>query len=175
VRTYFDGAHGAQQTTFGQDELFAGDAEATARRDAVLHPLLEAAGLYESMRVDRKSVVDGEEAFVLVLTPKQGAPVELYVSAQSGRVVRRDRAGESVRYSDFRTVDGELVPFASTERGPLGDKVLVVKQLRFGGGGAAREGAAREGAARGGAAREGAARAGSVPAQTFGPVAKLAR
>jgi hypothetical protein len=148
VRTYFDGAHGAQQTTFGQDEVFAGDAEATARRDAVLHPLLAAAALYDSMRVDRKAVVDGDEAFVLVLTPKQGAPVELYVSAQTGRVVRRDSAGESIRYADFRTVDGELVPFASTASGPLGDKVLTVKQLRFGV---------------------------TAPARTFGPVAKLAR
>jgi hypothetical protein len=105
------------------------------------------------VRVDRKAVVDGDEAFVLVLTPKQGAPVELYVSTQTGRVVRRDSAGESIRYSDFRTVDGELVPFASTATGALGDKVLVVKQLRFGG----------------------AARGAMVPARTFGPVAKLAR
>lgn len=148
VRTYFDGTHGAQQTTFGQDETFAGDAGATARRDAVLHPLLEAARLYDSVRVDRKAVVDGDEAFVVVLTPKQGAPVDLYISAQTGRVVRRDSAGESTRYADFRTVDGELVPFASTTTGPLGDKVLAVKQLRFGV---------------------------TVTARTFGPVAKLAR
>jgi CubicO group peptidase (beta-lactamase class C family) len=113
VRTYFDGARGAQQTTFGQDETFAFEALATAQRDAVLHPLLEVATLYDS-----------------------------------ARVVRRDSAGESTRYSEFRTVDGEVVPFASTTSGPLGDKVLAVKQLRFGV---------------------------TVPPRTFGPVAKLTR
>jgi CubicO group peptidase (beta-lactamase class C family) len=148
VRTYFDGARGAQQTTFGHDETFEREALATARRDAVLHPLLEVATLYDSARVDRRAIVDGEEAFVLVLTPNVGAPVELFVSTQSGRVVRRDSAGESTRYSDFRTVDGEVVPFASTMSGPLGDKVLAVKQLRFGG---------------------------AVPPRMFGPVAKLTR
>jgi hypothetical protein len=148
VRTYFDGARGAQQTTFGQDETFEHEAAATARRDAVLHPLLEVATLYDSARVDRKVIVDGDEAYVLVLTPKLGAPVELFVSAATGRVVRRDSGGESTRYSEFRTVDGELVPFASTTSGPLGDRVLAVKQLRFGV---------------------------TLPARTFGPVAKLAR
>jgi hypothetical protein len=148
VRTYFDGAHGAQQTTFGQDEAFSGAAEASARRDAVLHPLLEVATLYDSVRVDRKAIVDGDEAFVLVLTPKLGAPVELYISTQTARVVRRDSAGESTRYADFRAIDGEVVPFASTTTGPLGDKVLAVKQLRFGV---------------------------TPPARMFGPVAKLTR
>src|SRR6185436_5637575 len=115
---------------------------------AVLHPVLEVATLYDSARVDRKVIVDGDEAYVLVLTPKVGAPVELFVSATTGRVVRRDSGGESTRYSDFRTVDGEVVPFASTASGPLGDRVLAVKQLRFGV---------------------------ALPARTFGPVAKLAR
>lgn len=131
VRTWFDGAHGAQQTTFGQDETFTGDAEATARRDAVLHPLLELARLYDRVRVDRRVVIDGGDAFVLVLTPKAGSPVELYVAARTGLVVRRDSAGESTRYTDFRRIDGEIVPFASTTTGPLGDRVLTVKQLRF--------------------------------------------
>jgi CubicO group peptidase (beta-lactamase class C family) len=148
VRTYFDGARGAQQTTFGQDEVFEHEALATARRDAVLHPLLEVATLYDSARVDRRAIVDGDETFVLVMTPKVGAPVELFVSAQTGRVVRRDSAGESTRYSDFRKVDGEVVPFASTTSGALGDKVLAVKQLRFGA---------------------------AVPPRMFGPVAKLTR
>jgi CubicO group peptidase (beta-lactamase class C family) len=148
VRTYFDGTRGAQQTTFGQDETFTGDAEANARHDAILHPLLDAARLYPTTRVDRKVVLDGDEAFVLVLTPKLGAPVELYISARTGLVVRRDSNGESTRFSDFRTIDGEVVPFASTTTGPLGDKLLTVKQLRFGV---------------------------TPPARFFGPVAKLAR
>jgi hypothetical protein len=148
VRTYFDGAHGAQQTTFGQDETFTGDAEATARRDAVLHPLLEPTRLYDAVRVDRKAAVDGDDAFVLVLTPRAGSPVELYVAARTGLVVRRDSRGESTRYADFRKVDGEVVPFTSTTTGPLGDKVLTVTQLRFGV---------------------------SPPASLFGPVAKLSR
>jgi CubicO group peptidase (beta-lactamase class C family) len=148
VRTYFDGARGAQQTTFGQDETFEREALATARRDAVLHPLLEVAALYDSARVDRRAIVDGDEAFVVVLIPRLGAPVELFVSTTTGRIVRRDSAGESTRYSDFRSVDGEVVPFASTASGPLGDKVLAVKQLRFGG---------------------------TVPPRMFGPVAKLTR
>jgi CubicO group peptidase (beta-lactamase class C family) len=148
VRIYFDGAHGAQQTTFGQDETFTGDAEATARRDAVLHPLLELKRLYDAVRVDRKAIVDGEDAFVLVLTPRVGSAVELYIAARSGLVVRRDSGGESTRYSGFRKVDGELVPFASTTTGPLGDKVLTVKQLRFGV---------------------------SPPASLFGPIARLTR
>jgi CubicO group peptidase (beta-lactamase class C family) len=132
VRTYFDGARGAVQTTFGRDEALAGEREAVARRDAVLHPLLDVAAHYASVRVDRRVVLGGEDAFVLVLTPRLGPAVELYVAAQSARIVRRDSGGESTRFSDFRTVDREVVPFTRITTGPLGDKVVTVKQLRFG-------------------------------------------
>src|SRR5262249_4850040 len=78
VRTYFDGAHGAQQTTFGQDETTADVAR--ARRDAALHPLLALGKLYDSVAVAGKTQVDGEDAYVLAL----GADTKLYVAARTG-------------------------------------------------------------------------------------------
>ncbi|HTB29145.1 MAG TPA: hypothetical protein VK715_09340, partial [Steroidobacteraceae bacterium] len=53
-------------------------------------------------------------------------------SARTGLIGRSDSNGESTRFSDYRNVDGELVPFSIASHGPLGDKTLEVKELTFG-------------------------------------------
>ncbi|HUD71139.1 MAG TPA: serine hydrolase, partial [Dongiaceae bacterium] len=130
-RQYFDGTHGALQTTFGQDATNGADEDARARRDASLHPLVDATAQYDKVRVDRRVDLDGEEAFVLALTPKTGDEVTWYVSARTWLIVRRDAAGETTRYSDFRNIDGEVVPFTMLTQGPLGERSLKAGKVEF--------------------------------------------
>jgi len=130
-RQYFDGTHGALQSTFGQDAANGADEDARARRDASLHPLADVTAQYGKVRVDRRVDLDGEDAFVLILTPRTGDAVEWYVSARTWLVVRRDGAGETTRFSDFRNVDGEVVPFSIATQGPLGERSLKVSKLEF--------------------------------------------
>jgi CubicO group peptidase (beta-lactamase class C family) len=131
LRIYFDGRHGGQETTFGQDAVNDDAANERARRDDDLHPLLHLADLYE-VRVDSKAKVGAEEAFVLTLVPKAGPTVRLSVSTATGLILQRETEGETVVFSDYRPVDGERIPFQSTITDALGETTLEVEQARFG-------------------------------------------
>jgi hypothetical protein len=131
VRVFLDADRGGQETSFGQDATFGPDELAEARRSSALHPLLDRAS-YESVKVDRKASVGGEEAFVLVLQPAKGKPLSLFVSVRTGLIVRREQGAESTTFGDFRAVDGEVFPFRSWIEEPLGEVSVEVKELSFG-------------------------------------------
>jgi CubicO group peptidase (beta-lactamase class C family) len=130
VRQYFDGTQGGQQTTFGQNEDTVD--VAVAKRDATLHPFLDLKALYDRIAVDGRATLDGEDVIVLSLAPAGGDPVRLYVSARTHLVVRRDAGLETTTYADFRSVDGEVVPFTRVISDSLGDKTVKVKEVKFG-------------------------------------------
>jgi CubicO group peptidase (beta-lactamase class C family) len=132
LRIYFDGRHGGQETTFGQDAINDDAADERARRDDDLHPLLHLTDLYPEVRVDSKAKVGAEEAFVLTLVPKAGPKVLLYVSTATGLLLKRETEGETVTFSDYRPVDGERLPFRSTISDALGETTVEVEQARFG-------------------------------------------
>jgi len=132
LRIYFDGRHGGQETTFGQDAINDDPANDRARRDDDLHPLLNLADLYQEVRVESKGRVGAEDAFVLTLVPKAGPKVLLSVSTSTGLILKRETEGETVVFSDYRLVDGERIPFRSTISDALGETTVEVEQARFG-------------------------------------------
>lgn len=132
LRIYFDGRHGGQETTFGQDAVNDDAANDRARRDADLHPVLHLTDLYQEVRVDSKARVGAEEAFVLTLVPKAGPTVRLSVSTATGLILQRETEGETVLFSDYRWVNGERIPFRSTITDALGETTVEVEQARFG-------------------------------------------
>ncbi|HKH49685.1 MAG TPA: serine hydrolase [Thermoanaerobaculia bacterium] len=132
LRIYFDGRHGGQETTFGQDAVNDDAANDRARRDADLHPLLHLTDLYQEVRVESKGMVGAESAFLLTLVPKAGPKVLLSVSTSTGLILKRETEGESVVFSDYRLVDGERIPFRSTISDALGETTVEVEQARFG-------------------------------------------
>lgn len=125
VRTFFDGERGQQQTTFGQDEVTTDIAQ--ARRDNALHPLLDLRARGGAVAITGRTQLDGEDVIVVAL----GKDTTLYASARTGLVVRRDRGGESTRFSDFRNSDGEIVPWRWTTHGALGDKTVRVDRIEW--------------------------------------------
>jgi CubicO group peptidase (beta-lactamase class C family) len=131
LRISFDGAHGGQETTFGQDEINDAAADARARRDDDLHPLLDLETLYEEIRVERRARVGDEDVYVLRLKPKAGPEVRLSVSTSSALVLKRETEGEAVLYTDYKSVDGERIPFHATISDALGETRIDVESARF--------------------------------------------
>jgi CubicO group peptidase (beta-lactamase class C family) len=131
VRIYFDGAHGGQETTFGQDSTNDADANDRARRDASLHPLLSVKDLYDHVRVRAVEGEGSDALYVLELVPATGPPVLLHVSARTALVVTRETPGESVTFDDYRPVDGEWVAFRSAIQDALGETSIEVQDVRF--------------------------------------------
>ncbi len=132
LRFYFDGAAGGQETTFGQNEANGAAANASARGDDALHPLLSLARDYRTMRVVDRSTVGGEAGYVLELTPAAGDPVYLTLSQASGLPLERRDPTTAERFGDYRRVDGERLPFRVTVRDPLGETNVRVRSAAFG-------------------------------------------
>ena len=131
VRVFFDGTRGGQETTFGQDEIYGDEENDRARREAILHPLLEVSKADKDVRLQRTGMIGGEETYVLDLTPARGGVVAWHVSKRTGRLLQTEAEGKVATFSDYRDVDGELVPFRTTSQEDLGEIVVDVKQVRF--------------------------------------------
>jgi hypothetical protein len=131
VRAFFDGARGGQETTFGQDATFAGDELERMRRKSVSHAILEARNLYGQVVVDRTETLDGEETFVLKLTPKSGPSVSLFVCARTSLILKEQTDGETSVFGNHRQIDGEVVPFRTTIHDALGKSTVVVQDVKF--------------------------------------------
>ena len=132
LRFYFDGTTGGQETTFGQTGPNQPNENAAARLADLLHPLLSLSRDYLSVRVVDRATVAGEAGYVLELTPPAGDPVYLTLSQTSGLPLQRRGADAIETYGDYRSVDGERVPFRVTIEDALGETNVRVLAARFG-------------------------------------------
>jgi CubicO group peptidase (beta-lactamase class C family) len=133
LRSFFDGLRGGQETTFGQDATYAGDEIDKARRDSALHEILDVHDLYRETTIERETESNGQKAYVFKLTPKRGSPVILHVSARTALVLERQDGGDTSIFSDYRNVDGEVMPFRTTIHDALGESTVDVQEVRFNG------------------------------------------
>lgn len=130
VSVRFDGTTGGQETTFGQDATYAGEELEHLRRRAPLHRLLDFGRGYQRLTVAPGGAVDGEE--VVVLAGHAGGHTDLFhVSTRTWLVVRTDHAAEVTTFSDFRNVEGIVVPHRVHVQDPLGESTLTLRALRF--------------------------------------------
>jgi hypothetical protein len=87
------------------------------------------------------SKVEGEDAYVVVFTPEKGSPVTQYISAKTFLPLRQDSIATSDTismpvtevYSDYRSVDGVMIPFTRVSNTvTMGDVVVKLKEVKFG-------------------------------------------
>jgi hypothetical protein len=83
------------------------------------------------VKLERRGRVNGEETYVLDLVPAQGPAVALHVSSRTALVVQRVTGPETVTFADYRSVDGERVPFRWTVQDALGESTVTVRRVRF--------------------------------------------
>ena len=131
LRVYFDSVKGGQETTFGQDALNDAGANERARREDVLHPLLELTQAYKTVSVIDAGKAGDEPTWVVELTPEHGAPSRLQVSQRTSLIVQRETDGDTTSFSDYRDVDGELLPFHTSIHDSLGETTIDVISVRF--------------------------------------------
>jgi CubicO group peptidase (beta-lactamase class C family) len=122
-RLYFDGTHGGQETTFGQDSTNDDAANARDRRQYALPQLLALKSLYKTITVR----AGDDDTWILDLTPE----TRILVSRKTAFITGREKEGETIAFDDYRNIDGELVPFRSTIEDALGTSTIVVDSVRF--------------------------------------------
>ncbi len=143
IEEIYDGARGLARGSFLSPRPMSKAAAGEARIESAFYGALEWKSLYKSISIDGSEKVDDEECIVLELKPQSGASNKAYVSKKSWQIVRREisktgeaGAGEAVSeyYSDFRNVDGAMVPFAikqiSRSQGESETRITV-KDVKF--------------------------------------------
>lgn len=106
-----------------------GKALESARFFAVPHPLYRWKERFASVAMAGEAPVNGENAFVVELTPRGLAPTRLFISAESLMILREETPSYSgdalqstpvaIDYADYRAVKGVRLPFAAAVTIPL--------------------------------------------------------
>ena len=142
IREYFDGATGGAETSFSPAEPYTEEQFADARIDFDFYQVLDWKTLFKSVSIKEKSKLGDEEVYVIVKTPEKGNTVTDYISTKSflllkREVVRSTLGGDGPApvtevFSDYRNVDGWMVPFTTTSKVPGFGKVIArVKTIKF--------------------------------------------
>jgi CubicO group peptidase (beta-lactamase class C family) len=119
LRVYFDGTHGGQETTFGQDAVNDDAANARDHHQYAFPQLL-------ALKIIAVRAGDDDTWIVDI-----GEGLRLLVSRKTALITGREKEGETIAYADYRNIDGELVPFRSTIEDNLGTSTIVVDSVRF--------------------------------------------
>jgi CubicO group peptidase (beta-lactamase class C family) len=144
VRDYCDGTQGCTESSFSPTAVKTGRALEDATLAASFHPELDWRTLFKSVTIQGLSKLGDEEVYQVVKTPEKGSPVTDYVSTHSFRVLKRSMTMAlpglaasvpvSETFSDYRAVDGVLVPFTRVRSVPeFGNIVVTVKEVKFDG------------------------------------------
>jgi hypothetical protein len=141
IREFFDGTTGSDWASFTGSPTAkpkSADERNRAAVSADFYDPLNAKALFSTIAIKRTVRVGDEEAYVVVMTPRNGAPpVTVYVGTNTFRVLKRETIGDGGQvvteaFSDFRTDDGVVLPFTVTVSTPaLGDSVMRVRELRW--------------------------------------------
>lgn len=142
IDEYFDGAQGAELSSFSQPEQKAGKSLEDARISSDFYGVLNWKKLFKTIEVKRTSKVGDEEVYVVVKTPENGNTVTDYVSTKTFLVLRRDSLETSNTsqitlpvteyFSDYRLTDGMMVPYKTVTNIPtIGDIITTVKTVKF--------------------------------------------
>jgi CubicO group peptidase (beta-lactamase class C family) len=142
IDEYFDGTEGAEVASFSPGEEKAGKSLEDARINSDFYGVLNWKKLFKTIEIKRMSKVNDEDVYVVVKTPEKGNPVTDYISAKSFLLLRRDTIQTSNTsnislpiteyYSDYRLVEGLMIPFKSTTNIPsIGDVTSIIKTVKF--------------------------------------------
>lgn len=142
VVTYFDGDGGGELLSFAPEETYSGKRLEDIKAAADFYDVLNWKTNYKTITVKKIAKVGDEEAYVIEKRREKGTPVTDYISTKSFLVLRRDSvivsetAGielpQTQTFSDYRNVDGVMVPFKSVSNSVVnGDVVVRLVDMKF--------------------------------------------
>jgi CubicO group peptidase (beta-lactamase class C family) len=138
--SYFDGAAGGTQSSFSSIEPMKPSDVANAKAQDDFNELLDVKTLFKEVAITGTQRVDGEDAYMVSLTPVSGSVITEYYSTKSFLLLRRDSVeigGQPTTsyFSDYRSADGQMVPFKIVEdrQAGGGQVIILVKDVTFNG------------------------------------------
>ncbi|MGI8640737.1 MAG: hypothetical protein ACR2MG_12430 [Pyrinomonadaceae bacterium] len=138
---YFDGTNGGEEASFAPSDVYSGKQLEDARIGADFYGLLDWKTLYKTAEFKGAAKVGGEDAFVVVFVPEKGNKDTVYFSQKSFLPIKLESVSSSSTssvgqpyseiYSDYRTVDGVMIPFKMVNsNSDNGDLVITIKEVK---------------------------------------------
>lgn len=138
---FFDGTRGEQAYSFAPVERLAGKNLEDKRLEADLYSILDWTTPFRRVAVTGTAKVGGEDAFVVSFESEKGTPFKEYYSTTTFLLLKREGVNVSstssqqvpytTLYSDYRRVDGVMLPFRSVNSSiTMGDVVTVLRSVK---------------------------------------------
>lgn len=141
IHEYFDGKQGGETYSFGPDEVYTGQRLKDATFAADFYGYLDFDSKIKKSTVEKVDKVEGEEAYRMTIEPIDATPFTIWVSTKTFLPLRRrfvvvssttsQRTPVVETYSDYRKVDGVMIPFKVINTNPnMGDLITIVKSIK---------------------------------------------
>lgn len=138
---YFDGKEGGEDTSFTPSDKFTGKQLEDARINADFYGLINWKTNYKKVEVKNLGKVGDEEAYIVTFEPEKGNKDTFYFSTKTFLPLKLDSFNSSPtmgidlpyseKYSDYRNVDGIMIPFKSVNTTVTnGDLVTTIKEVK---------------------------------------------
>nr|HQU83810.1 serine hydrolase [Pyrinomonadaceae bacterium] len=138
---YFDGTNGGEVISFAPAETYAGQRLEDAKYDNDFYGLLDWKKGLKSAEVSGTEKVGDEDAYVVVIRPEKASEFTVYISQKTflplkktGVIVSSTSSQKlpvSSVYSDYRAVDGVMIPFKTVSDSPsMGNVITYVKEIK---------------------------------------------
>lgn len=138
---YFDGSEGEEAYSFSPTEKYSGKRLEDIKLGADFHAMLDWKTRYKSVTISRITKIGDEEAYVVVFEPEKGTKFTEYYSTKTFLMLRREgvvalstsevQIPYTIKYSDYRDVDGVKISFRQVYTSPSnGDVITVVTSVK---------------------------------------------
>jgi CubicO group peptidase (beta-lactamase class C family) len=138
---YFNGTGGGEVYSFTTAETFAGKRLEDIKISSDFYAPLDWKANFKNITVKGVLKVNGEDAWVVWFEPEKGTPYREYFSTKTFLLLKREglitsstssqSLPYSVVYSDYRTVDGVILPFhVVTDSISNGNVVTTVRSVK---------------------------------------------
>lgn len=138
---YFDGANGGEIVSFAPAETYSGQRLEDVKLDNDFYGLLNWKQNLKSAEVTGTAKVGDEDVYIIVIRPVKASEYTVYVSQKTFLPIKRtgvvvsstssQKLPVSSVFSDYRNVDGVLIPFKTVAESPsMGSVVTYVKEVK---------------------------------------------
>lgn len=138
---YFDGTNGGEVISFAPAETYSGQRLEDVKYENDFYGLLNWKNDLKSAEVTGTAKVGDEDTYVVAVRPAKASEYTVYISQKSFLPLKRSgvivsstssqKLPVSSVYSDYRAVDGVMIPFKTVSESPsMGNVVTYLKEVK---------------------------------------------
>ncbi|REJ77380.1 MAG: hypothetical protein DWQ47_13420 [Acidobacteria bacterium] len=141
IRDYFNGGDGGEFYSFSPEEKYTGQRLEDVKFFADFYGYLDVSKKVKKSETEKIEKVGVVDAYRLRIEPLKASPFVVWISTETFLPLKRQvvivsstsqqRIPVTETYSDYREVDGVMIPFKTVNANPqMGDMVTTVKSIR---------------------------------------------